>query len=350
MNAAQSPGQSKRLAINENPRRLDRGGGRMPRQDELPIRPQPTWFFRVVKVATWVASHAAFSVRTTGRRELKSYLKTLPKGTPVIYVANHLSGVDGMLLGSLIPTRPRIHVLAAGESLTRDPVKWWIIKRMGGVFPVDRSAEPGKAVDFDAVYDALRRPEPINLLIFPEGRCGPVEGQLNHEPRTGAVKFAMNTGAVEIPIGITGTSRLWWRRRVRVNFGPPVEYPAGMDDAHARLAIQTRDIERLIEPYHAAFGRKTGQWLFPQTRRERARLRAERDAAREGWNTERLVPLFYRDDADVVADASDPAVAPALTDASKSDGLRAFERTKLLWRRYQLVSAAQARYSPEYCA
>ena len=191
---------------------------------------------------------------------------------------------DAVLLMAILPANPRIAILAAGENLTAKPLIWWLVKHSGNIFVVDRAAPPGKAVDRDAVYKALRE-DHISLLIFPEGRLGEVEGVINWKMKSGATEFAENTDAAVFPIGITGTTRLWWFRRVTLRFGPQIQYASGMS-VPVRVELERIKLERLIEPYRARIGPKLFQKKFPQKRKKYADWRAERERVHKVWDVD----------------------------------------------------------------
>lgn len=127
----------------------------------------------------------------------------LPRDGPLILTANHASNLDVPVIGSwLIPRLGRrIHWLGKKE-LFDWPVIGWLAAH-GGVHPVDRGA-----ADVEAFRLAQRiLDEGHVLFVFPEGTRSP-DGALQ-AARDGVALLALRTGATIVPIGISGSDRVW---------------------------------------------------------------------------------------------------------------------------------------------
>jgi len=151
------------------------------------------------------------SIRVQGRHHV-------PPTDAVILVSNHISMADPPLLIAYVKRHIRFFIKA--ELL--DHLAYRILLPLGDPIPVRR----GKA---DRV--ALRQAEAVLksggiLGIFPEGTRN-LSGE-TQEAHAGVVFLAQRTGAPIVPIGISGTERIfsprfpWYRRaRVQLIFGPP---------------------------------------------------------------------------------------------------------------------------------
>jgi 1-acyl-sn-glycerol-3-phosphate acyltransferase len=167
------------------------------------------------------------------RVSLEGALDELPRQGPLIIAANHASNLDAPVIGSWVIPRlgRRIHWLGKKE-LFDWPIVGWLAAN-GGVHPVDRGA-----ADVDAFRLAQRiLDEGHVLFVFPEGTRSP-DGALG-EARDGVALLALRTGAPIVPLGISGSDRVWPKGqrlphpggRVTVRIGPPFrpadELPTG---------------------------------------------------------------------------------------------------------------------------
>ena len=169
---------------------------------------------------------ALFRVRVEGAANV-------PK-SPVIVCANHLGWTDPFLVLLCLPVEPRIYVL--GEEEVKE-ISWFrklMIERLRVMIPLDRG-KPMEALR--TMKGALRRGG--SLLIFPEGQLGTEEGQLLPLQK-GAAHVSVQSGVPLLPVGLTGSSRLWLRRRLIVRVGRPIE-PGQLAEgtAHERVDALT---------------------------------------------------------------------------------------------------------------
>ena len=145
-------------------------------------------------------------------------LENFPKHGPALIVINHLGDADAVLLAASIPTTiDGMGKIELNEHWLVGPVF-----RAYGVIYVHRGRPDRKAIR--AALDALT--EGRMLALAPEGRQS-VEGKLE-EGTEGAAFLAMKTGAIIVPVAMTGTEnenvyhRKWWRRaRVTLSVGQP---------------------------------------------------------------------------------------------------------------------------------
>ncbi|MGC9394043.1 MAG: lysophospholipid acyltransferase family protein [Anaerolineae bacterium] len=160
----------------------------------------------------------------------------LPAG-PKIIAANHPSTTDPLIMTTLCDEPVRILIT---ESVFTIPVVGRLLRRTGQI-PVVR--ENGRAA-FD---EALRRLQDGQTVgIFPEGSLSPHEGGL-HDPRTGAARLALLTGAPIIPVGIhlrrenvrTYDARMhpddelirwYWRGPYAMTVGQPLHLEGDVED------------------------------------------------------------------------------------------------------------------------
>jgi 1-acyl-sn-glycerol-3-phosphate acyltransferase len=77
-----------------------------------------------------------------------------------------------------------------------------------------------------------------SLLIFAEGHLGTEEGQLG-ELQQGAAHLSQKSGVPILPVGLTGTSKLWVRRTLTVRVGTPISPEDFAGDLRSRLHAMT---------------------------------------------------------------------------------------------------------------
>ena len=115
----------------------------------------------------------------------------MPTGAKII-VANHPSTSDPFFVASL--ANHQVYILI-NEVLFKVPVLGEYLRRSGHIPVV---AGNGKA----AMDEALARlSKGDTVIIFPEGALSPAEGGFC-QPRTGAARLALMSGAPVIPVGI----------------------------------------------------------------------------------------------------------------------------------------------------
>jgi len=120
-----------------------------------------------------------------------SWRSPLPSGSKII-AANHPTTLDPFLILTLAPTQTSVLVTGGAFQV---PVFGHYLQRAGHV-PVIRGH--GRAA-FEKARQLLEAGRTIG--IFPEGALSPLEGGV-HEPRTGAARLSLSTGAPVIPVGI----------------------------------------------------------------------------------------------------------------------------------------------------
>jgi len=217
-----------------------------------------TLMIRMIALMSRIGARLFADVRVEG-------LGQIPPTGAVILAINHASNFDPFVTGAWIAPalqQRRIHWLGKRE-LFAWPVFGWLAAR-GGVHPVDRGT-----ADVEAYRLATRILERgYVLLIFPEGTRSPT-GALQ-EARDGLATLALRTGATIVPIGVSGSDRVWPkgrkipmpipRRRVTVRVGPPFKagdvVPDGTDRRAAKSIATTAIMGRiaaLLEPRQRGF-------------------------------------------------------------------------------------------------
>lgn len=140
-----------------------------------------------------------------------------------VFMANHVSFLDGPLLFYIIPQRVRVILK---KSIFRIPVAGPAMRFIGFV-PVDKKSMSSGKRSIDEAVQAMKE-KGYSFLIFPEGTRSN-DGKL-HQFKRGGFFLAIAAQVPIIPITIKGTfelmprGRIFARRgKIKVIFHPPVE-------------------------------------------------------------------------------------------------------------------------------
>lgn len=203
------------------------------------------WFSRTVS-ATVMKTY--FRLELTGREHI-------PDG-PALYVFNHLSWLDPMLLLAIFPDRPRIHFYGPKEADLKDGARnkfmWWT----SVIVPFSpRKDDLLTSVKWaQAVFDTGNI-----LAISGEGTIHVHEGDLLPF-QEGAAYLALRGGVPVVPIGITGTSWARFRSTVKVRVGKPI--PTGERPTRQAIAHLTARTWHAVKAIVAEDQDRTPPWRF----------------------------------------------------------------------------------------
>jgi len=195
----------------------------LPQADLLPVGPKANIPYRLVRLVAVPLMRLMFDIEVHGA-------KNIPKkrGPNYIVIANHLNWPDEFLLLLLFPIEPRLHFLADPTLLVTRKFQWFVVRHSGGYVPVVKSRQSDRRL-----YHHVDRCLELGgaVAIFPEGQYGPAEGGLVPFHR-GFAHFAIKAGVQVVPVGLSGTKDVWWRKKLRVFVGEPIpsqgQDPAGL--------------------------------------------------------------------------------------------------------------------------
>lgn len=123
--------------------------------------------------------------------------RTEKQNKPVIYVANHASYVDAIVLTAVLPAGVRY---VAKKELFMTPILRTLMRKLN-YLPVDRMDLSKRLTDTKIFSQTLR--EGHSLVIFPEGTFGYAAGLRPF--RLGAFKVAAEEGLAIVPVALQGT-------------------------------------------------------------------------------------------------------------------------------------------------
>jgi len=192
----------------------------LPRADLSPL--QQRLRMLAIQLFLWIATRAILRVRLEGRDRI------LPG--PAMYCFNHLGWIDPIVLMAAFPLRSRLYFYGPKETDMavggRNRLMWW-----SGI------SVPFKPEKNDLVT-SVRRAQAIfdsgaMLAIAGEGRIHAHEGDLL-PIADGAAFLALRARVPIVPVALTGTSWLGFRRTVTVRVGDAI--PTGPRPTHQAVA------------------------------------------------------------------------------------------------------------------
>ncbi len=154
---------------------------------------------------------------------------------PVIFICNHLSNADGLILDKVLKEKYD-PTFVAGIKLSNDPVT-----RLGTMMVKNVGIKPNSA-DKEAITKIVKLVKGgENIMIFPEGTRSRTGAMI--EGKKGVLLIARLTKATIIPIGMTGTEILLPINKdgdmggekfnysdVNIKFGDPISLPTKEKD------------------------------------------------------------------------------------------------------------------------
>jgi 1-acyl-sn-glycerol-3-phosphate acyltransferase len=215
----------------------------LPAADLLPVGPSANLAYRLVRGIGIPLLQLCFNFDVSGR-------ENLPRSGNYVVIANHLNWLDEFALLYLFPVEPRLHFLADPTLLVTRKFQWWLVRTTGGYVPVVRERH-GDTSLFKHVDRCLAVGGAV--AIFPEGNYGPAEGELMPFHK-GFAHFAIKAGVPVIPVALSGTKDLWFRKRVQVVIGHAIS-TTGQDPA-ALTELAFERVKDLMPAYTETGGRK----------------------------------------------------------------------------------------------
>ena len=217
----------------------------LPQADLLPVGPKANLPYRLVRLFAVPLLRLVFRFQLQGRENLP-----VKSGGNYIVIANHLNWPDEFALLLLFPIEPRLHFLADPTTLVTRKLQWFLVRATGGYVPVVRSRHADRAL-FHHVDRCLEIGGAV--AIFPEGNYGLVEGGLLPFHK-GFAHFAIKAGVQVVPVGLSGTKDVWFRKTIKVFVGEAM--PTAGLDAETLTQLACDRVRALIPAYVEPPGRK----------------------------------------------------------------------------------------------
>ena len=215
----------------------------LPAADLLPVSRRANIPYRLVRLVAVPVLRLCFRFDVTGK-------ENIPRSGNYIVIANHLNWLDEFTLLYLMPVEPRLHFLADPTLLVTRKFQWWLVRTTGGYVPVIRERH-GDQTLFHHVDHALEVGGAV--AIFPEGRYGTTEGVL-FPFHKGFAHFAIKAGVPVVPVALSGTQDLWFRKTIKVVIGKPI--PSAGQDPTALTDLAYARMKEIMPAYAEPSGRK----------------------------------------------------------------------------------------------
>jgi len=195
----------------------------LPRGDVSPWQRAVRYF--IVRTFISIVARLLFRLRLEGRERI-------PDG-PALYCFNHLGWLDPIAIMGTFPSSVRIHFYGPRETNLRQGLKNRIILWTGLAVPF----RPAK----DDLITSVRRAQAVFdagaiLAIAGEGQIHVHEGDLL-PLQEGSAYLALRARVPIVPVAITGTSWVGFRRTITVRIGEPIV--TGPRPSHATVADYT---------------------------------------------------------------------------------------------------------------
>lgn len=164
---------------------------------------------------------------------------SLPGGNYIIS-SNHHSWLDPILITLVWPSSIDLMYIGPGDVVLNTTWKKWFIKGLHRVvLTPQRAGWLGRSA-YRQVLQGFEAGQ--SLLIFPEGDAYPQEGTI--QPfYNGVAYFALKKGLPVVPVGLCGTADLYYRKKIIVHIGTPIEIPCSSDHNKKQIEETLKRVE-----------------------------------------------------------------------------------------------------------
>ncbi len=211
----------------------------------LPIVVYVVWLIpqATIRFVVWLMSRTIYRVRTYGT-------ENIPEHGPALFVANHVSWIDGVLI--LLTSSRNIRMIAYADYVQGGFIGW--LARLFEIIPIKSDDGPKALIQsLNTARDALKNGELV--CIFAEGKISRTGELLKFE--RGMIKILKGTDAPVLPVYLDelwgsifsneGGKFFWkkpkqWPYPVSINFGKLMPYEEVTDvDAVRTAVLQLKD-------------------------------------------------------------------------------------------------------------
>jgi 1-acyl-sn-glycerol-3-phosphate acyltransferase len=163
-------------------------------------------------------------------------LNNFPMTGAVILYSNHISMLDPILIGCILPRR--VYFMAKVE-LFKNPILRFTLKKLGA-FPVKRGT-----ADLSAIKNSLRVLKNNNVFgIFPEGTRRK-QGKVK-DFSFGAASIAHKSKAKVVPVGVIGGYKLFHPMKIIIGKELDMEYYYSQKSNTELIELMSRDMENSL--------------------------------------------------------------------------------------------------------
>lgn len=154
--------------------------------------------------ARWILAACSIQIDAQG-------IEQIPRDRPVIFMSNHRSALDVLVL---VETSPVPFRFVAKKELRWIPLFGWALFLGRHVF-IDREDRMKAIQSLAEAADRVRTG--TNVVLYPEGTRSPTTELLPF--KSGGFHMALDAGAVVVPVSVSGSQRLAPKGSLRVRSG-----------------------------------------------------------------------------------------------------------------------------------
>ena len=176
-------------------------------------------------------------IKKSSSRRTVIGMDKIPTDQPVLYISNHRSIYDALLLYSLVPG---LTGFIAKNSVEHTPILSHWMRNLKCLFLDRENAREGLKTILTGIEQVK---EGTSMFIAPEGTRNHGEEMLPFKP--GSLKIAEKTGCPIVPIAITNSDAIWENQfpkirsaKVTIEFGEPI-YVSTLDVAAKKELLST---------------------------------------------------------------------------------------------------------------
>lgn len=200
------------------------------------------WAF---KVMLWIA----------GTKQIVIGEENVPKDQPVLYIPNHRSYFDILLVYSRVPG---LTGFVAKDTMNKYPLLRDWMKKLYCLFLNRENPREGLKTILQGIENVKNG---ISMCIFPEGTRNKQDGEMLPF-KEGSLKIAEKTGCLVIPVALTNTAEIFenhmpWIRpcKIVIQYGVPIEPKKLSREEQKHLGAYCRDvIQEMLEKNKSLIG------------------------------------------------------------------------------------------------
>lgn len=197
------------------------------------------WAF---KVMLWIA----------GTKQIVIGEENVPKDQPVLYIPNHRSYFDILLIYSEVPG---LTGFVSKDSMRKFPLLNHWMKKLYCLFLNRDNPREGLKTILQGIEQINHG---ISMCIFPEGTRNKEDGEMMPF-KEGSLKMAEKTGCLIIPVALTNTAEIFenhvpWLRpcKVVIEYGTPIDPKALSKEEKKHLGAYCRErIQEMLDKNRA---------------------------------------------------------------------------------------------------
>jgi len=189
---------------------------------------KPSTGYRILKAIINFLVSILVKIKVTG-------YQNFDKNQQYVIVCNHTSWLDLIMLIAKTPRTFQLVSLAERAGAYQQKfIKYFIKKGDIKLIEIDRTSQGSRMAGLAQIIKKANEGYPV--VILPEGRINRDTKRL-YPFYKGVFFAAVKTGLPILPVYVRGTEKVYFRRRINMNFGAPI--PVDKNESAEDLAIRT---------------------------------------------------------------------------------------------------------------